>query len=91
MNKAATLFDSPQQAHERAAKCLQTLSDVQAYLEAVCGGNVDLLNLFELAELPETHDCGHRGLPHLHATLNGIPVILVRSEPSKPIDVRCIV
>lgn len=47
-------------------------------MEVTRGGDVDLLNLFELVETQEKGGCHYKGSPHLHATLNGIPVILAR-------------
>lgn len=75
----STLFKSVQQAKEQAEKCLKTLANVQSYLEATRYEEIDLTHAFELIEVPEREICGQRGLPHLHALLNGIPVLLARS------------
>lgn len=51
------------------------LADVQEYLE-YNQEELDLTAVFELIQVPEKDTCDRRGIPHLHALLNNMPVIL---------------
>lgn len=81
------IFDSVEQAQEQAMKCLESLANVQQYFETVHYQEVDLTRLFEMIEVPEKDVCGKRGLPHIHARLNGIPVILARFDSNRKPEV----
>lgn len=70
-------FGSVEEAKAQATKCLQTLANVQQYFERNQRDNeLDLTNKFHLVDLPEKDTCGKKAEPHIHAFLNGIPVIL---------------
>lgn len=64
-------------------KCLQTLADVQQYFERNQKDEIDLTNKFALVDQPERDTCGKKAEPHIHALLNGIPVILTLGAISK--------
>lgn len=71
------MFESFEQAKEEATRCLTTLANVQQYVERNHKGKeIDLVETFQMVGTAEKDTCGRKALPHLHAKLNGIPVIL---------------
>lgn len=49
---------------------------MQEYLERNEADEIDIVNLFELNPVPEKDGCDKKGIPHLHAMFNGVPVVL---------------
>lgn len=78
--ETSNTFGSVEEAQAQAKKCLETLANVQQYIEKCKGGEIDLTNKLILTDTLEKNNCGKQSIPHMHALLNGVPVILMSMQ-----------
>lgn len=60
-------------------ECLQELSSIRTFVNSACPElpEIDMQNQLEIVGgLTKSRECCKRNFPHIHATLNGIPVVL---------------
>lgn len=58
-------------------ECLVELAEVRKYLKNVDNGEeVDMINQIRLTGYPKKECCSRQDIPHLHAKLNGIPIVV---------------
>lgn len=63
-------------AKKKILDCLGELSNIHTFLNSEERVEIDLENQLQLVGDIKNRDCCNRNFPHLHATLNGIPIIL---------------
>lgn len=75
--KSARRINDMTDAKRCILECLEELSEVRKFLKAANNAELDLQSKIQLEGSPENKDCCTiDGDTHLHAKLNGIPVIL---------------
>lgn len=65
------------EAKQKIMDCLNELSNIRTFLKTTASTELDMENQLEIVgSVAKGRDCCDRNFPHIHATLNGIPVVL---------------
>lgn len=75
-NVSDSKINSLQQAKQTILDCLAELSEVRKFLREVCKLEASLESSIEIQEEPCGKECCRQDTNHIHAKLNGIPVVL---------------
>lgn len=69
------------EAKQKIMECLNELSNIRVFLNTTSPTELDMENQLQLiGSLANKRDCCDKTFPHIHATLNGIPIVLQLNE-----------